>query len=59
MDLLDLHTVTGLITQGGYNAFLGDQEVFYWPDSYRVLYTSRRDDSLWRKYYNLDGDVMV
>ncbi|XP_022107210.1 uncharacterized protein LOC110988203 [Acanthaster planci] len=58
VDLLDLYTITGLITQGGYNAFLGEQDVFYWPDSYRVLYTSSRNDSLWRKYYNLEGDVM-
>ncbi|XP_033635439.1 uncharacterized protein LOC117296560 [Asterias rubens] len=59
VDLLELYTITGLITQGGYyDALLGDQDMYYWPDSYRILYTSWSNHSDWRSYYNIEGDVM-
>ena len=52
VDLIDLHTITGLITQGR-----GTKT--YWVKTYLVSYESRFHDGVWQIYRNLDGQEKV
>ena len=68
VNLIDLHTITGIITQGGFawDTHL-EEEIFMWPESYRIFYTTdpveyERNifgDSFWPQYRQLDRQEMV
>ncbi|XP_072045176.1 uncharacterized protein [Amphiura filiformis] len=56
IDLISMHTITGLITQGRGKPGAG---VFYWVKTYAVLYQSRFQHGDWRTYRNLDGQRKI
>ena len=56
-----LHTVTGIISQGGISTKY-HTETFMWPESYEVWYTwsnASNTDDAWRIYQRLNGVDMV
>lgn len=64
VDLLTLHTITGVTVQAG-----RDHQYSLWMDLYRLLYTVPDDQAIngtmgvtresWQIYRNLDGTIMV
>ncbi|XP_072025436.1 uncharacterized protein [Amphiura filiformis] len=55
IDLKNLHTITGIITQGD-----GDNWRYHWVTTYRIHYASMKDGSNeWLSYRELDGTIKV
>ncbi|XP_071956870.1 uncharacterized protein [Antedon mediterranea] len=52
VDLLELHTVTGIITQGS-----GDDHDLSWLYLYTLQYLSRYESDIWKDYLTLDGAI--
>ncbi|XP_033112622.1 uncharacterized protein LOC117113409, partial [Anneissia japonica] len=52
VDLLELHTITGVVTQGS-----GDDHDLSWIYRYTVQYLSRYKPDVWNYYRTLDGAI--